>query len=312
MDARLMPKVSKTAFDRLMGASPAKRAVKSLAASSRAPATESGAADLLADLSHEMRTPLNAVIGFADAIAGETFGPLGHEKYREYAAIISASGGHLLDLVNSILDLARIEAGRLKLSREAADAAALARDCAAMVRLDAEKGGLGLNLRIREGLPPVYVDPRAFRQILINLLANAVKFTSDGVVSLDLYTDQTDLVAVVSDTGVGMSDSEIARLGRRFAAAKGDGVRGAKSAGLGLALASALADLHGGSLKLKSAPGEGVTATLRLPVGAPPRPARRLFAVHGGLDKARAPAPEVLTQLERIEAYRRDRALTAA
>lgn len=268
-------------------------------------------ADLLADLSHEMKTPLNAVIGFAEAMAGETFGPLGHEKYAEYAEHIRASGGHLLDLVTSILDLARIEAHRFALHPEMTDVGRLAEECAGIVRLAAEKAGLTLAVHIASDLPESWLDPRAVRQIVINLLSNAVKFTSDGEIVLSAARDGEEIVLTVSDTGVGMSKAELARLGARFTEAQGDGVRGAKGTGLGLALAFALAELHEGSLNIDSAPGEGVTATLRLPVRKPERP-RRLHAVKTDDGAPRPPTPQVLTQLERIEAYRRERQASAA
>lgn len=282
----------------------------------RARADAAAAAERLADLSHEMRTPLNAVIGFSEAIAAETYGPLGHEKYGEYAAIIRASGGHLLDLVTAILDLAKIEAGRLPLRREKIDAGALARECAAIVRLQAEKAGLKLAVEIGSDLPEVYLDPRAVRQILLNLLANAVKFTSDGGVSLTVCAAGADIAFTVADTGVGMNADDLARLGARFTPARADGVRGANGAGLGLALARALSELHGGAMTLSSAPGEGLVARVVLPAGAPAAPVRRLKAVSrvtaDERPQAAAPAPEVLTQLERIEAWRRQRALSAA
>lgn len=279
------------------------------AAAMRAEARER--ADLLADLSHEMKTPLNAVIGFAEAMAGETFGPLGHRKYAEYADYIRASGGHLLDLVTSILDLARIEADRFTLHPEMTDLAKLAEECAGIVRLAAERAGLKLTTRIAADIPESWLDPRAMRQIVINLLSNAVKFTSDGEIVLSLDRAGEKIVLTVTDTGVGMSRDELDKLGARFTAAQVDGVRGAKGAGLGLALAFALAELHEGSLEIDSAPGEGVTATLRLPVRRPERP-RRLHAVSSA-DAAPAPAtPQVLTQLERIEAYRRERQASAA
>lgn len=283
-------------------------------------------AELLADLSHEMRTPLNAVIGFADAMTAETYGPLGHEKYQEYAGIIRASGKHLLDLVSSILDLARIEAGRYALRRETTDVKSLAKECAAMVAIEAEKAGLNFRVAIAEDVPESALDPRAMRQVLINLLSNAVKFTSDGEVALEVKREGEDILVIVSDTGVGMSEAELARLGRRYAAYGGEGVRGAKGAGLGLSLAFALVELHGGALGIKSAPGEGVRAEMRLPVVAPARPTRRLRAVvkeaadaDPGSDKdigriapAKIDPPAILTELERIEAFRRERAKTAA
>ncbi|MEX0643793.1 MAG: HAMP domain-containing sensor histidine kinase, partial [Parvularculaceae bacterium] len=276
-------------------------------------------ADLLADLSHEMRTPLNAVIGFADAMKEETFGPLGHPKYGEYARHIRTSGGHLLDLVSSILDLAKIEADRFALKREIVDAGDLARECAGIIRLSAENAGLKLIVRIADELPEAALDARAVRQILLNLLSNAVKFTSDGEVSIDVRARGEDIVFTVADTGVGMSEAELSRLGARFTSASGDGVRGVKGNGLGLALAFALAELHGGSMKLESAPGEGMRATVKLPIREPAAPVRlhrtALPTENPFKPRAGAKAPEppvVLTQLERIEAYRRERQKSAA
>ncbi|MEQ8751832.1 MAG: HAMP domain-containing sensor histidine kinase, partial [Amphiplicatus sp.] len=262
-------------------------------------------ADLLADLSHEMRTPLNAVIGFAGAMRAEMFGPLGHEKYDEYAEHIHASGEHLLDLVSSILDLAKIEADRFSLKREAVNAGALAEECAGIVRLSAEAAGLTLTTRIAPSIPDSFLDARAVRQIIINLLSNAVKFTSDGEITLSVEAEDGEIVLTVTDTGVGMSEAELAKLGARFTAAHGDGVRGAKGAGLGLALAFAFAELHGGSMKLSSAPGEGLTARVALPVVAPASPSRRRR------EAVSMQNPALLTQLDRIEAYRRERASAA-
>lgn len=260
-------------------------------------------ADLLADLSHEMRTPLNAVIGFSGAMQSEMFGPIGHPKYEEYAGHIRASGQHLLDLVNAILDLAKIEADRFSLKRESVHIGKLVDECAGMVRLEAQSAGLRLVTHIEPGIPESFLDPRAVRQILLNLLSNAVKFTDAGDIVLSASTDGGDIVLTVTDTGVGMSARELAQLGARFTAAKGEGVRGAKGNGLGLSLAFALAELHGGRMTLKSAPGEGLAARVVLPIISPAAPARRRDS-HG-------PNPALLTQLERIEAYRRERASAA-
>ncbi|MEO0880776.1 MAG: ATP-binding protein, partial [Pseudomonadota bacterium] len=238
--------------------------------------------DLLADLSHEMRTPLNAVIGFADAMRNETFGPIGAPKYREYADHIAMSGGHLKDLVSSILDLAKLEAagGEADHRREMTDLGALARNCAAMLSAPAHEAGLTLDVDIDSDLPLSYLNARGVRQIMINLLTNAVKFTSDGGVAVsarrlgDAVSEKDVIEIVVADTGIGMSAEELTRLGARFTSVHGKGVRGTGGAGLGLALAFALAETEGGGLSLASAPGEGVTARLRLPVrAAPARPA---------------------------------------
>lgn len=265
------------------------------------------ATELLADLSHEMRTPLNAVIGFSGAMTAEVFGPLGHQRYQEYAEHIRASGAHLLDLVNSILELSRMEADRFQLKRETVNVGSIALECVGMVRLSAEQAGLRLTASIEDAMPESFLNARAVRQILLNLLTNAVKFTSDGEIAVAARCKGEVIEVVVRDTGVGMSAEDLARLGARFTAAQGAGVRGAKGWGLGLALAFALADRLGGALTLDSAPGEGVTALLRLPVVAAPR--RRSFDPADALgyapDDDPAFASPRLTQLERIEAYRR-------
>jgi cell cycle sensor histidine kinase DivJ len=277
----------------------------------RARANARDGADMLADLSHEMRTPLNAVIGFAETIERQTFGPIGHENYAQYAEHIRASGRHLLDLVNSVIDLAKIDAERFTLNRTKVDPAALARECAGIMRHAIEDAGLTLDLDIAGDLPESWLDAQAVRQILLNLLSNAVKFTSDGAVRLSARCDGGELVFVISDDGVGMSAENLARIGERFTAAQGAGVRGQGGAGIGLSLAMSLAELHGGGLSLASAPGEGLKAEVRLPVAAAQVPAKG--AVRAQLAKARAAdraatasGETVLTQLERIEAYRRE------
>lgn len=275
----------------------------------RAEAAES--AVMLADLSHEMRTPLNAVIGFAETIERQTFGPVGHENYTQYAEHIRMAGRHLLDLVNTVLDLSKIDAERFSLNRVASDPGAIARESAAMMRHQAEAAGLTLAIDIESGLPESFIDPRAVRQILLNLLSNAVKFTSDGEVSLRVRSDDDDIVFTVRDDGVGMSAEALKAIGARFTSAHGSGVRGQGGAGLGLSLAISLAELHGGRVTLASAPGEGLTAEVRLPIVAAPAPARGavravLAGARGDADPDAAPPP-VATQLDRIKAYRRAR-----
>ena len=266
-------------------------------------------AERLADLSHEMRTPLNAVIGFADAMRSETFGPLGNEKYVEYADDISTSGGHLLSLATSILDLAKIDADRMKLQREMVDIGDIAREAAAIVRHAADEAGLVLDVQIDDELPRSSLDPRAIRQILINLLSNAIKFTSDGSVTLRVGYVGEKLRLIVTDTGVGMSREELAKLGARFTSAQAEGVRGAGGAGIGLALAHAFARMHEGDLTFESAPGEGVEATLSLPVV---EAVTRHSSDRAGLlstlddDKMSNDEPQILSQLDRVEAYRKE------
>ncbi len=275
-------------------------------------------ADLLADLSHEMKTPLNAILGFTDTMREETFGPLGHEKYDEYAELIHASGKHLMELITSILDFAKIEADRFIVQPEIANAGMLAVECAEMVRLSSEKAGLKLVLDIDRNLPDSLLDPRVVRQILLNLLSNAVKFTSDGEITISVRTEAEAVLLTVKDTGVGMSAEELAQLGGRFTTVQGDGVRGAKGTGLGLSLAFALAELHGGALVLQSAPGEGLTARLRLPLrGAIETDGQRvdekptdkkinILRSDDSNNSKLTSGGDILTQLERIDAFRRE------
>ncbi|MEM8935364.1 MAG: PAS domain-containing sensor histidine kinase [Pseudomonadota bacterium] len=271
-------------------------------------------ADLLADLGHEMKTPLNAMMGFAGAIEAETFGKLGaddaaSEKYKEYARLIQDSGGHLLELITAILDYARLEAGRYKLDAASAAPAALAQSCAAMLRAEAEKSGLAFTVEIADDLPDVTTDPRAVRQILINLLSNAVKFTKDGAISLSVSEKCGAIDFVVQDTGIGMSEAALAKIGDRFTDAHKNGVRGTKGSGLGLALAHSLADLLGGALRIHSVQGKGTTAQFTLPIRTdmavmpePEMPA---------LEPAEALA-DIQSQLDRVAAFRREHRASAA
>jgi len=258
-------------------------------------------ADLMADLGHEMKTPLNAMMGFADAMRAETFGPLGHEKYDEYAGLIHSSGAHLIELIGSILDGAKIDAGRYGLSPVLTAPGPLARESAEMIRGEAEKAGLKLTIDIAPDLPEAMIDKRAVKQILLNLLSNAVKFTSDGGIKLSVSEKCGALDFIVRDTGIGMSKPALARLGGRFTEAHKNGVRGTSGAGLGLSLAISLAKLHGGAVVFTSAPGEGTTARLTLPL-------------RKSLDDAMASQGEasepggVQSQFERITAYRSERA----
>lgn len=273
-------------------------------------AAAEGAA-MLADLSHEMRTPLNAVIGFAETIERQTFGPVGHENYAQYAEHIRMAGRHLLDLVNVVLDLSKIEADRYALNRVAADPAAIARECAAIMRHQAEAAGLDLCADIADDLPESYLDPRAVRQILLNLLSNAVKFTPEGEVRLTAHRDGDAIVFVVKDDGIGMSQESLSKIGARFTSAHGSGVRGQGGAGLGLTLAMSLAEMHGGRIRLSTAPGEGLTAEVRLPIVAAPSPAKgemRAVLDHIADDVAKSPqGPVAATELDRIKAARRAR-----
>lgn len=256
-------------------------------------------ADMLADLGHELKTPLNAIVQFAEAMRAETFGPLGHEKYKEYVDLIHATGGHAADLVAALLDRAKLDAGRYELSPALTTPAPLAKTCAEMVRGDAERAGLSFNVEIENGLPETMLDAGAVRRILVNLLNNAVKFTADGAVTLRVAERDGCIEFSVADTGVGMSQTALARLGERFTDLHKNGVRGTTGTGLGLSMAYALAKLHGGALRLSSEPGEGTTARFIVPV------CKSLKEMTGAAIGA-GPA-DIQSQLDRVAQYRRER-----
>lgn len=256
-------------------------------------------ADMLADLAHELKTPLNAIVQFAETMQAETFGPLGHDKYREYAELIHATGGHAADLISAILDQAKLDAGRYELTPALLAPAPLAATCAEMLRGEAERAGLALNIEIDEGLPETMLDAGAVRRILVNLLNNAVKFTADGSVTLRVCEQDGCIEFAVIDTGVGMSQTALARLGERFTDLHKSGVRGAAGTGLGLSMAYRLAQLHGGALKLSSAPGEGTIARFIVPV------CKSLKEMTGAVIST-GPA-DIQSQLDRVAQYRRER-----
>ena len=223
----------------------------------------------LANMSHELRTPLNAVLGFSEIIASELYGPAGNARYKEYAGLINGAGKHLLDLIGDILDMSKIEAGKVELHRERLNAAGVVRECVDLMAERAAAGGVMLD--IRDALTPVFVnaDRRAVKQILLNLLSNAVKFTpTGGTVAVRLVDDGTTLSLSVADTGVGIAASEIDRLGNPFIQLSNNSGNHAGT-GLGLALVKGLAELHGGAMRIKSVEGHGTTVLVQLPLKAP-------------------------------------------
>ena len=293
-------------FARLREAKIAEEREAATAGAPTAPAqTTSVQTEMMADLSHEMKTPLNAIMGFSDAMRAETFGELGHDKYKEYAEDIHAAGAHLIDLISALSDAAKVEAGRYTLSPTLMAPGPILMECAAMIRGEAEKAGLKLVIDIAPDLPEAMLDARAIKQILINLMSNAVKFTAEGEIVLSVHEKCGALDFVVSDTGVGMNPVMLAKLGGRYSDAQKNGVRGAKGTGLGLSLAMSLAKLHGGALKIQSAEGEGTTARLTLPV----RRTLEDFTPEAGQSVS---APDIQSQFDRVNAFRREREASAA
>jgi cell cycle sensor histidine kinase DivJ len=220
-------------------------------------------------MSHELRTPLNAIMGFSDMMRAKMFGEL-QPKYAEYAELIHSSGAHLLALINDVLDVSKIEAQRFTLQRETFDVREALNDALRLVRLQADEAGVKLRAILPREALFVDADRRALKQIVINLLSNALKFTpSGGVVILTARTAGQTLEIVVADTGVGIAPEDLERLGRPFEQAGEAGDR-ARGSGLGLSLVAAFAKLHGGGLSLESRVGEGTAATVRLPVISTP------------------------------------------
>ncbi|NQW09257.1 MAG: HAMP domain-containing histidine kinase [Alphaproteobacteria bacterium] len=221
----------------------------------------------LANLSHELRTPLNAVIGFADAMREEIWGPLGHPKYQEYVGNIADSGNHLFSLISDILDFSRAEVGALELSEEPIDMAHLIESCRTMVAGRALERGLDLSVAVALETPRVLADVVKLRQVVINLLTNAVKFTRPGG-QVDLTvrpTDEGGVEIAVRDTGVGIEPDDLDRVMEPFVRVKNQGVTNLDGAGLGLALSRRLVERHGGTLTLESKPGVGTKARVHLP-----------------------------------------------
>ena len=235
------------------------------AARNEAESQNAGKSRFLANMSHELRTPLNAVIGFSDIMRQRLFGPL-PDKYAEYADSIHEAGGHLLDLINDVLDVSKIEAHRYPLSVERFDAREVVSAGIALVRLSANDKTVELAGVLPDEPVEVSADRRALKQIMLNLLSNAIKFTpAKGSVTVTLEAIGPYLEIIVSDTGVGVAPADLMRLGRPFEQA-GDADQRAQGTGLGLSLVRALAELHGGRMTIESTLGEGTAVTVRLPV----------------------------------------------
>ena len=223
----------------------------------------------LANMSHELRTPLNAIIGFSELMTREIFGPLGNGRYQEYAKLIHDSGGHLLDLINGVLDMSKIEAGKFELYEEIFELEDVVSSSLRFVRLAAERAGVELESEIARETSQIFADRRAIKQILVNLLSNGIKFTpKGGEVRLTTRLAEKGVEIKVQDTGVGISKADLERLGRPFEQAEGAMTRGKEGTGLGLALVKSLTAMHGGEAVLESALGSGTTVTLRLPYAA--------------------------------------------
>ena len=223
----------------------------------------------LATVSHEFRTPLNAILGFSDMLRSQFFGPLGSPKYREYADAVHASGTHLLSLIDDVLDITTIEAGKRPLDREAVDIADTFGKLRATFELSAREAGVALKQRVDADLPPAFVDRRALRQILQNLISNALKFTEPGgTITLGATRAHGAIELRVTDTGVGIPREQIERVTEPFFTSDGGADEARKGTGLGLAIVVSLVGVHGGHLHIDSALGRGTSVIIRFPENA--------------------------------------------
>jgi two-component system cell cycle sensor histidine kinase PleC len=234
--------------------------------------------DFLALMSHELRTPLNAIIGFSEVLGTEMLGPIGQPRYREYANDIHGAGRHLLALINDILDLSKAAAGKFELACEEIAPADIVAECLRLTRGKAHEGGLRLTSELAPGLPNLVVDRLRFKQALLNLCSNAIKFTPPGGtvhVSADT-ADDGGFVLKVADTGIGMTPDQIPVALEPFRQVASPFARNAEGTGLGLALVKSLIECHDGKLEIESALHKGTTVRLVLP---PERTVRRRTAL---------------------------------
>jgi two-component system, cell cycle sensor histidine kinase DivJ len=247
----------------------------------------------LAVVSHELRTPLNAIIGFSDVLVHEMFGRFADPRQKEYAGLIKTAGDHLLSVVNTILDVSKLEAGAYQLNSEPFDLAGSIELCRAMMDGQAAAKGVRLEIHAARDIGEIRGDSRAVKQILLNLVSNAVKFTpAGGRVVVGAARQGREVRLWVSDTGIGISADDLPLIGNPFTQVENDYTRRHEGTGLGLSLVKGLVSLHGGTMSIESAPGLGTTVTVTLPVHGPEyavRDQRRIVVM---------PAPKIPSQGE--------------
>lgn len=232
----------------------------------RAEAANRSKSEFLANMSHELRTPLNAIIGFSEIMEAQMFGPIGSGKYAEYASDIHRSGQFLLDVINDILDMSKIEAGRMQLETEEVHVDAMLDEVMRLVGPRAFEGNVSIERQVASGLK-LTADKRALKQVIINLMSNAVKFTPDGgkVTVLAEHQDGKILIRIV-DTGIGIPARDIEKLGRPFEQVENQFTKSKGGSGLGLAISKSLVELHSGSLDIESKVGAGTEVRVILPL----------------------------------------------
>jgi signal transduction histidine kinase len=240
---------------------------KLIEARSQAETANRAKSDFLANMSHELRTPLNAIIGFSEVISNELFGPITNEKYLEYIKDIHTSSLHLLSIINDVLDMSKIEAGKVELTKEMVHIGNLITDVMRMVHERAQSREIELSAQLPEEEVEVWADERSMKQILLNLLSNAIKFSKDGDrVCVRLIASRPDnTVLEIEDHGIGMTEQEQERALQPFGQAKPATTRNYGGTGLGLPITKGLVDAHGGTLTINSRAGYGTTVRVTLP-----------------------------------------------
>jgi two-component system, cell cycle sensor histidine kinase DivJ len=237
-----------------------------IAARAEAERANAAKSRFLASIGHELRTPLNAIIGFSDLLRDDTLSPVETTRRQEYARIISQSGHHLLAVVNEILDMSRLETGNFELSLESVRLDGVIANCLDLLTLRADADGITFNIEVPADLPEIIADRRAVLQILINLVANAIKFSErGGTVIIRANVDSEQAAIEVADTGIGIAPEDLTRIGHPFFRGCHAGA-GRGGSGLGLSIVKGLVDLHGGVLEVQSKRGSGTRMVVRLPV----------------------------------------------
>jgi two-component system cell cycle sensor histidine kinase PleC len=231
----------------------------------RAEAASRAKSEFLANMSHELRTPLNAIIGFSEVMESGLFGPLGAERYLEYARDIHSSGSYLLGVINDILDMSKIEAGQFNMEREEISLGRLISETVRVISLQAAKKSITVETDIADNMS-LFADKRAIKQIVINLLSNAVKFTGEGGhISVRARNVANAMLITIEDNGCGIPRDKIGKLGRPFEQVQNQFTKSHAGSGLGLAISRSLAELHGGALKIRSTEGAGTIVSVRIP-----------------------------------------------
>jgi signal transduction histidine kinase len=223
--------------------------------------------EFLANISHELRTPLNAIIGFSEVMRDGLFGPVENIRYKEYLRDIHESGTHLLCLINDILDVAKAEAGKIELIEESIDVEGAIGSCIRLIQERALQAGIAVSIDLQVNLPALWADQRKFRQIVLNLLSNSIKFTPHGgrITVAAMADAERGMALTVADTGIGIATQDIPKVLSPFGQVDSSLSRKHEGTGLGLPLSKALAEAHGGTLLLESRIGEGTRVTVLFP-----------------------------------------------